>query len=409
MRRVLILGAIIAAAIMLTVFLSPCFYQKYTIPSYSGIADAGEISGEVVVDHSSQSTIRRSEEDIPEITSTTMADYAYISHRERDTVRHDALGFWVPDTIEGRVHSNDTLRIGGGHFTRRVTSSMGLEISNDPQFDEGWGYAAPVLFPDQATNVRENAGLWLGAQGSDSLIQIVLDSTLIRWRKCGLVEINGADSIRCFPSSIAEANIAAIPSSGAVFVQGKVWISASRGRGDIMDGEFPERTADISNAFVSRGFEGQLTIGSSDTMIISDNLIYKHARPNFSVPPSIDSCPDILGLVSERFIMIHRQVRDTLYVHAAMAAIAGSISVQDIYWYSSPGWYNPKISLFIWGSLAQRNRGIMYTTWPCGLPNCERGFAHKKYHHDMRLRANPPPHFVPALSRYDLAGDTMHY
>jgi hypothetical protein len=59
--------------------------------------------------------------------------------------------------------------------------------------------------------------------------------------------------------------------------------------------------------------------------------------------------------------MIHRQVGDKVYINAAMA-LSGSISVQDIYWYTQPGGLNPKQSLFVWGSLSQRNRGIVLTT-----------------------------------------------
>jgi hypothetical protein len=161
-----------------------------------------------------------------------------------------------------------------------------------------------------------------------------------------------------------------------------------------MDGAIPEREENIPGAFVSEGFEGQMTIGCSDTLIVSDNIIYKHARYNGSVPPDMDSCSDVLGLVSEKFIMMHRLVRDTLYVNAALAAIAGSISVQDIYWYEEPGWFNPKHSLFIWGSMAQRNRGIIHTTYPCGSDECERGFDEKDYSYDTRLEGNPPPHFI---------------
>jgi hypothetical protein len=150
----------------------------------------------------------------------------------------------------------------------------------------------------------------------------------------------------------------------------------------------------MSGAFISAGFSGRLSIGSSDTMIISDNVIYQHSRPDNSVPSTIDSCNDVLGLCSERFIMIHRQVGDTVYINAAMAALSGSISVQDIYWYTQPGWLNPKQSLFVWGSLSQRNRGIVHTTHPCGGNECERGFDEKDYHYDFRLRDNPPPHWM---------------
>jgi hypothetical protein len=134
-------------------------------------------------------------------------------------------------------------------------------------------------------------------------------------------------------------------------------------------------------------------------MIITDNLVYKHSRsapPSmiYAVPSTLDSCADVLGLVSEHYIMIGRLVRDTVYVNAAMAAVTGSISVQDIYMNHAPGWDNEKESLVIWGSLAQRNRGIVHTTdYPA--PH-RRGFVQKDYNYDVRLREYPPPHYLPA-------------
>jgi hypothetical protein len=407
----MVFGVVIAIA-MISVIQADSPFDKAAVRR---IEKAGPASDPGTVDESAQSNIRRSEDDIPEAASTTMADFAYLSHRERDTVRHDILRFWTPDTIEGRVHSNDCIYIAPGFdrpvFKGRVTTSCGIEPpDNHARFNQGWGYAAPIIFPDRAEGLSENAGVRLRVAGPDSLIQIVLDGNQIRWRKCGLVEINGVDSIRCYPTTIASSNVAMIPESGVVFVDGKAWVSASRGRGDIMDGEFPERAEVMPDAFLSRGFDGVMTIGCSDTLIITDNLIYKHSLPDFRVPSTLDSCADVLGLVSEKFIMMHRQVGDTLYVHAAMAAIAGSISVQDIYWYTPPGWSNLHQSLVIYGSIAQRNRGIIHTTYPCGANFCERGFLEKDYRYDVRLRTNPPPHFIPALSRQSWVGDdTLRY
>jgi hypothetical protein len=83
---------------------------------------------------------------------------------------------------------------------------------------------------------------------------------------------------------------------------------------------------------------------------------------------------------------------DTLYVNAALASIQGTISVRDIYDYGIPiPNDNEKQSLFIHGSLAMLNRGIVHTThngWG------DRGFIEKDYHYDTRLQMDPPPHFI---------------
>lgn len=353
----------------------------------------------------------------------TYADYLYISNKERDPIRNEIIRFWTPDTLDGKVHSNDTIHIEENSdrplFKKRVTTTAGIiePTGNHARFLEDWKYDSPINFPDQADILRENCGLWLGTSGPDSLIQIVLDGRSILWRKCWLANVGGADSIICYPQTISGAHVESRPYTGVVFVLGKLWISSSRGRGDIMDGEIPERVQMHPGAYISQGFEGKLTIGCSDTMIITDNLIYRHARPAVgpfpnSVPTTMDSCADVLGLVSETAIMIHRQVRDTVYINAAMAAVSGCISVQDIYWYTPPGWLNPKTSLQIYGSLAQRNRGIVHTTHPCNSNNCERGFDEKDYHYDIRLKDYPPPYYLPTLDQtityMPVSEDDMH-
>jgi hypothetical protein len=321
----------------------------------------------------------------------TYADYLYLSHKERDTLRHDIIRFWSPDTLDGRVHSNDTIHVMDNPvFKKRVTTSADyIDPPNTGTFEEGWGYRNPIYFPDQATELRAVAGWTSGSMGPDSLTQIGLSGSYIYYRKCGKVRINGQDRIHCTPSSMGE-NYIPIPPSGVIFIYGKAWVSASRGRVDMMDGALPDSSFN-DGSFSSLGFGGQLTIGSADTMIIVDNLVYQHSKSDFSVPSTMDSCSDVLGLVSEDFIMVGKNVRNTVYINAALAAVRGSISVQDIYWYLDPGWNNEKQSLQIWGSLAQRNRGIVHTQYPTGHL---RGFREKDYHYDVRLQDNPPPHFM---------------
>jgi hypothetical protein len=331
-----------------------------------------------------------------EFNYESYADYLYLSNKERDSYRNTLIKFWTPDTLDGKVHSNDTIHVMGTPvFLERVTTTANYidPPNNNAYFAKGWGLHSPIYFPDQVTEIRNSARYTWGTSGRDSLTQLVLSGHHIYVRKCGLFRQNGVDSIRCSPDYISSAPFVDVPSSEVVFVIGKALISASRNRPDLMDGPFPERINSGEN-FISDGFSGQLTIGSSDTMIIGDNIIYTHARSDNSVPSTMDSCSDILGLVSENYIMIGRQVRNTCYINAALAAVRGSISVQDIYMDHAPGWDNEKQSLFIYGCLAQRNRGIVHTTdFP---PGHFRGFIAKKYHYDTRLHENPPPHYLPA-------------
>ncbi|MEE9552730.1 MAG: hypothetical protein V3W18_00420 [candidate division Zixibacteria bacterium] len=310
---------------------------------------------------------------------STYADYLYISDRERDPVRNDIISFWTPDTLDGKVHSNDTLHFSGSpRFMKRVTSSASVIVPSNTyaQFDEGLGLnASEIVFPNQADEIRNNNGYpgW-GTHDPDSLTEITFDGINIYRRYCGEDSLG---NFTCSPAQIRNAFFVTTPVTGALFIEGKVIVKADRGGADIMD-----------NSFTSMGFEGQMTLASSDTMIIPDNLVYRWANGDNSVPTNII---DVLGLISENFIMIGENVDDTVYINAAMASINGSITVQDIYRY---GYSNEKQSLFIYGSLAQRNRGLVHSSYGGGL----RGFIEKDYHYDTRLRLNPPPHFLPILN-----------
>lgn len=317
-----------------------------------------------------------------DINFETYADYLYLSDVERDSVRHVIIRFWTPDTLDGKVHSNDTLHVmGSPRFIKRVTSSANTidPPYNNAHFDEGlYLNQAEIHFPNRADVIRRYSGYrgW-GTSTLDSATEITFSGPYIYRRYCGL-EIDPPDTnITCSPGNIASAPRFTFPVSGALFIDGKVFVKADRFREDILD-----------PSFISDGFEGRLTVASSDTMIIMDNLVYAHSRPDNSVP---DSITDVLGLISENFIMVGKDVEDTVYINAAMAALNGSISVQDIYDYWGE---NEKQSLFIYGSLAQRNRGIVHTT-DFGT----RGFIEKDYHYDNRLQKYPPPHFMPTGRR----------
>jgi hypothetical protein len=368
----------------LTRFYDDVYYDSYI---YFGGYEGGEYRIDAnyslvgVGSVSRHSGVKRESEASRSVKLETFADYLYLSDVERDTVRHDIIRFWTPDTLDGKVHSNDTLHImGAPRFIKKVTSSASTidPPNNNAQFDEGYDLnAAEIFFPQFADSIRYYSGYhgW-GTFDPDSATEITFSGPYIYRRYCGLYIDNDDTTIQCTPQYIADAPIFDMPPSGALFVEGKVFIKADRSGPDLLD-----------PSFRSIGFEGNLTVASSDTMIIVDNLIYRFANPDNSVPGTINEIKDVLGLISENFIMVGEDVADTVYINAALAALNGSISVQDIYDY----WVvNEKQSLFIYGSLAQRNRGIVHTT-----DYDNRGFIEKDYHYDERLRMYPPPHFVP--------------
>ncbi|UCE66976.1 MAG: hypothetical protein JSU85_02910 [Candidatus Zixiibacteriota bacterium] len=321
----------------------------------------------------------------------TFADYLYLSIIEEDPVRNERIRFWTPDTLDGKVHSNDTIHIhsvyNSPRFMKKTTSCAPYIVPFDHQatFDEGFfPNADSIYFPDQADEIRiRSLRRNFGTFNPDSVTELTFHGREIIVRYCGPGGPPHEDSLVCRPSRISASNDRIIVSGGdaALFVHGKVYVKANRGNPDLMD-----------TTFRSIGFEGRLTIASSDTMIIYDNLIYKNANDDNSVPTNIIDC---LGLISESAIMVGDSVGDTVYINAALASLGGTISVRDIYDYgtvSDPN-DNEKQSLFIYGSLAMKNRGIVHTThngWG------DRGFIEKDYHYDTRFQMDPPPYFIRA-------------
>ena len=340
-----------------------------------------------------------------EYRNESFAYFLYLTDRERD-IKDSVIYFYTPDTIDGYIHSNDTIHIEGSSdypvFWKRVTTSSNYMPRNlHVRFGEGWGYRSRVVFPDSALEIRRfngivgPNGLFLGSADPATMTQIAISHDTLFVRYCFIdPDSLPADTVwRCSPSHISDGDKYLIPSSGCVFINGKVLLSAakrfgSNPRPDTTDGPFPFLPPNANNTktFISAGLEGRLTMGTSDTLIIGEDLVYNHCRSNFAVPSTMDSCADILGLVSEQFIMFGKSTRLTTHINAALAALKGSISVQDIYDYIHTNW---KQSLFIYGSLAQRNRGKIHT----GEIGHERGFREKDFHYDVRFQDNPPPHF----------------
>jgi len=164
----------------------------------------------------------------------TYADFLYISNKERDPLRGDLIYFWTPDTLDGKVHSNDTINIQASAdypvFKERVTSTRKafMPPSNHARFDKGKGFRRAIIFPDQATELRNVAGWEYGTEGHDSLTQLVLSDNQILYRKCGKIIVSGQLKIHCTPDAIGDQYLL-IPPTGVIFIYGKCWVSANRG------------------------------------------------------------------------------------------------------------------------------------------------------------------------------------
>jgi hypothetical protein len=358
-----------------------------------------------------------------------------MTDRETQSYRNppdDTIKFWGPDTLDGKVHSNDKLHFqqGNGYwpvFYKEVTScsTRFSPVDADDFVHFYGGYKLSVAnkpFPLEADSVRKyngyknpNLGVIPSEQGIKVTEITLLDATqgfIVRHRS--QVPPGGSRNKARFDTLLYDfpLNAAphyAYPASGALFIEGELWITGAKGThfnvGNGGDAAGPAGT----------GFEGKLTIAASGDIIIADDVVYKSSSPNGNVP---FTSQDVLGLIAEKHILVWRNCAQTVKINAGLGAIGnqvtydqipssrcpdtcysgipvdgrfGTISVDGINCY---GCYNPKTTITVVGCLIQKERGLIHTTYPPPAGG-ERGFDSKDYTYDKRFKKNPPPHFFP--------------
>ena len=361
-------------------------------------------------------------------SSTSYADWLYITDRETQSYRpagQDTIRFWGPDTLNGKVHSNDKLHFQDRNgywpvFEEKVTScSLRFSPANAAQYVEfraGYQLGYQKLdFPIYADSVRAyNYYPGLGDTSSLTVSEITLEPDYFIYRTRPATPGSRNQSSFTFPVSIYDAPHYAYPPTKALFIEGEVWITAAKGQLHY------NRLA--GDSLTLHGFRGQLTIGASGDIIIPQDVVYESSNPDGSVPME---STDLLGLISEKHILVWRGCTGTVKITAGLGAIGllpqpdtilanrcsngvlpddavnGTISMDGINCY---GLNNEKQQLTIWGCLIQRERGLIHTSYQGGL----RGFISKDYKYDFRFRRTPPPHFfkTKAHGNYYVERDT---
>jgi hypothetical protein len=327
----------------------------------------------------SYSGIERPYEISSQFIKETFADYLYITDDEHDMVEGQQIYFWTPDTLDGKVHTNDAIHIMPWSdrpvFKKRVTSSASYisPPDNHARFDEGLFLNQPeIIFPDQADEVRHYAGdmYTYGCGHPDSVYWLAFLGAGYKLRKSG-------DRGDTWSMDWPELPLIQLPASGAIYVNGKCWISTT---------QFP----DSANPHDGR-LDGQVTVASSDTMYIRGQTLYSCFDEVNSIVPM--SCDDALGLISEKWVLISDRLPGWHYgikINSGIAALRGSFSVDKIYTYAQE-----HQSLFVYGSIAQYHRGIVHR----GSCGSGIGYCQKDYKYDDRFRKNPPPHFISIKDR----------
>jgi hypothetical protein len=274
--------------------------------------------------------------------------------------------FRTGERFEGPVHVNHMLQIDGDPwFGGPVTVAGGLteKTGSNPTFVQGYQLNVPVidLPPDSypLDTIRPAAGLDLPALvGPNAYYEIDLayfGHGQLGWRKYEKVGLNYVYS------AWTQDDISTL--NGAVFCDDIVHVKG------ILD--------------------GQLTIGASDNIIVTDDITYYGSPPGGGPPPD---CDDVLGMITDGDIIIeyNSETMNDCVIQAVMMSLEKNIAAEDYQHYP------PRGELDIYGGIIA-DYAIHLADFDAN-GNLVSGYV-RDYHWDPRVIAMPPP-FFPLTGRY---------
>ncbi|MBD3368110.1 MAG: DUF4900 domain-containing protein [Candidatus Eisenbacteria bacterium] len=298
----------------------------------------------------------------------TFAQYMYFANEMQD------IWFISGDSLDGRVHANGHIRLSGSPwFGMKVTSSEESFIvwgDSEPVFEGGYELGVPEIplpmspelvgeLSGEAASGGVHAG---GLSGNSAYYEVVLG----RGGNPGYLSYRAYERQGWWGyqwSDWVDVSIASM--------NGIAWFDEPVALNGVLDGE--------------------LTIGSSEDIYITDDLTYDGATPGQG--PGAD-CDDILGIVSAGDVVVANTAanRDDVEIHAHMMALDESFTVEDY------GSGSPRGKLTIYGGFAQKRQGAI------GMFQHGYGIIHgyqKDYHYDPRLVTLSPPGY-PRTGKYNV-------
>jgi len=301
----------------------------------------------------------------------SFVNYMYLTAHET-TIFGEVIKFWSPDTLWGRVHSNDQIAIRERPVFYGIVSSCAddfwhgpgynpLFVNYDPLFN-----VPPVLVPDEATKVRACAGAsGLSFDGHGTHVHRVV--------------FNGNGGVNVY-----KFEIGAPATDTLVFHSGPLYDAAMFVYGPM---ELMGRV------------HGTVTVGASEDIRLIDNIWYADSGPGGVID---SNTANVLGIVSEGNIIVANTPangRDNsaqgtdIYINAGMIALGESFTFEDQndVWELYQGPYpDERGSIRLWGSVVQARRGYVHRSNHNGS-----GYG-KDYHYDERFSITPPPCYPDA-------------
>ncbi len=321
------------------------------------------------------------------------------------------IQFTSGDTIQGPLHSNDGLQIGGSVlFTDPVTESSWANPPNASQRWWGTGtpnssgyrpvYAPPMSMPagnetllqyvepriDDVTGDPGPGCLYTGAtriifQGST--MKVLSPSTTTAPSRCLDVANRANEQTKTIPPVIYVNSTAASCTAGALGFP-------MSGESTTM-GVTTDYTCTRGTAYVKGTIDGAVTLAGKDDIVITGDLSYQDNATD----------TDILGLIAGNNVWVYHPVNSSgtnllsgtatiHYIDAALLSLRHSFIVQNWDVGSALSTSTTSTKLNVRGAIAQKFRG------PVGTGNgtsATTGYL-KNYVYDARLKNLQPPYFL---------------
>jgi hypothetical protein len=303
------------------------------------------------------------------IRMTSFAQYSYFTDNELPP-GGSPIWFFSTDVIEGRLHTNGTLRIAGNpQFLDLVTSASDHMLGypnywvgdptgwpvggNNPYFAAGFELNSPQIpLPTQTLDLRQEAttgGLYLAPESEVELGVMGTPNPIaapgwLRWR------------------SVSPPNSPWVSLRISSLANKVVYCSA--------------------NLHVKGVLDGELTVASALNVRIEDNVTYLGSDAQGAPLPG---CNDMLGIVAGNNVVFVNNLpnQNDLVIDGVLMALNTSVTAEN---YQAPP---ARGTLTIHGGLIQKYRGAVGTFSGTTLVSGYR----KDYHYDPRVTARTPPAF----------------
>lgn len=296
----------------------------------------------------------------------------YLWFTQKEVFDGSTVWFWSQDLLNGPTHTNGHFNIYGSPIFEAEARSVdnyirfynngnnvNLQQTNNAPHDEPDFQQGIVLGAESATMPNQALALRSAAASAGGIS--LRGNTVIVLNDDGTMNVTNA-------RQGWNNEEMPVPQNGSLFVT--------------CDGRNCKNGGQLT---ISGVLKGRLTAGAERDVVIPDNITYAddpHINP---------ASGDVMGIISERDVMIDDNAPTHLEINASVMALDSSFMLEN-YWQGSP-----KGTLTVHGGIIQKERG------PVGTFNTSTGQKvsgySKNYLYDSRLLGSPPP-FMPSTGDY---------